>query len=177
MSSDFTSDELRELGLPTYAEINNALSEARTRIAQLESPPSQPETPEEARNRKAGEALWSDPEFLRSYAQTLENLENGVAPTNLIHTREELQALFDSASQPETVLEWVRVRERETSGVNDYEDWEPKDAVIGFTIRKYFNPTLVEIHFSGGKKTRSFDAAKSLAQRLQLVLDSARGDG
>jgi hypothetical protein len=84
---------------------------------------------------------------------------------------------FDSASQPETVLEWVRVRERETSGVNDYEDWEPKDAVIGFTIRKYFNPTLVEIHFSGGKKTRSFDVAKSLANRLESVLDSAQGDG
>jgi hypothetical protein len=44
MSSEFTSDELKELGLPTYAEINNALSAARARIAQLESPPPQPET-------------------------------------------------------------------------------------------------------------------------------------
>jgi hypothetical protein len=46
MSSEFTSEELKELGLPTYAEINNALSAARARIAQLESPPPQPETPE-----------------------------------------------------------------------------------------------------------------------------------
>lgn len=103
--------------------------------------------------------------------------ESGAVKESDAGTYDTTKLLAQLASQPETVLEWVRVRERETSGVNDYEDWEPKDAVIGFTIRKYFNPTLVEIHFSGGKKTRSFDVAKSLANRLESVLDSAQGDG
>jgi hypothetical protein len=51
---------------------------------------------EDARNQRAADALWNDPDFLRSMAQTLEDLRDGVPPRGLI-TAEDAARLLDVA--------------------------------------------------------------------------------
>jgi hypothetical protein len=69
-------------------------------------------------------SLWSDPEFLRSYAQSIENVRDGVTPRGLV-TSDEIDGLLSGAlpvletpprDPAEDIFAWIVERQRRHLG-------------------------------------------------------------
>jgi hypothetical protein len=71
--------------------------ELRRLHAAIENRPAVSGQGPKSRDERAADALWSDPIFLRRYADLI---EFGPQPDNVINSREELDALFENVLAP-----------------------------------------------------------------------------